>query len=110
MSENNWNRNHRNRTQKKGHHQKNSKQKDQKEKETNKKVPMRYESKQMKTLETIELKLEIDETVEKVKLVIFEDGNDEQFLKLIKKCRNMLETYELWNQENGVKAIYRNFR
>jgi hypothetical protein len=109
VSENNRNRNQSNRTQKKGHHPKNSKQKDQKEKETNKKVPMRYESKQMKTLETIELKLEINETVEKVKLVIFEDGNDEQFLKLIKEFRNMLETYELWNQENGVKATYRNF-
>jgi hypothetical protein len=75
-----------------------------------KKVPLKYEVKQTKVLETIELKFEIDELTEKVKLTIFEDGTDEQFLKLLKEFRNMIETYELWTKPNGTQLIYRSFR
>jgi hypothetical protein len=42
---------------------------------------MKYEVKQTKALETIELKYEIHKATEKVKLSIFEDGIDEQFLQ-----------------------------
>ncbi len=48
---------------------KNFKNKDQKE--NDKKVPMKYEVKQAKTLETIELKYDVDGASEKVKLAIF---------------------------------------
>jgi hypothetical protein len=55
---------------------------------------MRYEAKAAKASETIDLKLENDSMNEKVKLTVFEDGTDEQFLKSIKEFRNMIETYE----------------
>jgi hypothetical protein len=55
---------------------------------------MKYETKAAKASETIDLKLEIDSMNEKVKLTIFEDGTDEQFLKLIKEFRNMIKSVE----------------
>jgi hypothetical protein len=61
-------------------------------------------------MESIALKLEIDAMNEKVKLMVFEDGTDEQFLKLVNEFRNMIKTYELCEQENGVKIIYQSFR
>jgi hypothetical protein len=51
------------------------------------KVPKRYEAKAAKALETIDLKLEIDSMNKKVKLTVFEDGTNEQFLKLIKEFK-----------------------
>jgi hypothetical protein len=77
-----------------------------KEKENDKKVPMKYETKRAKASETIELELDIDNKSDKVKLTMFEDGTDEQFLKLVKEFKNMTD-YELWEQDNGAKAIYR---
>jgi hypothetical protein len=38
-------------------------------------------------LENIDLKLEIDSMNKKVKLTVFEDGTNEQFLKLIKEFK-----------------------
>ncbi len=74
-----------------------------------KKVPMQYGTKSTKTSEIIELKLDIDERSEKVKLPVFEDGSDEQFLKLVKEFKNMTDTYELWEQDNGARTVYRSF-
>jgi hypothetical protein len=71
---------------------------------------MKYKVKQAKTLETIELKYEVDDASEKVKLPIFEDGTDEQFLKLVKEFSNMITTYELWNKPYGNLLVYRSFR
>jgi hypothetical protein len=51
------------------------------------KAPKRYEAKAAKALETIDLKLEIDSMNKKVKLTVFEDGTNEQFLKLIKEFK-----------------------
>jgi hypothetical protein len=46
----------------------------------NKRVPMKYETKDPKELKTIELKYEdIDGTTDKVSFHVFEDGSDEQF-------------------------------
>jgi hypothetical protein len=75
-----------------------------------KKVPLKYGTKSTKTLETIKLKLDIDERSEKVKLPVFEDGSDEQFLKLVKEFQNMTDTYDLWEQDNGARTVYRSFR
>jgi hypothetical protein len=90
---------------------KNKEQKEQKNEidKKDKKVPIKYETKAVKALETIDLKLQIDAMNEKVKLMVFEDGTDEQFLKLVKAFRNMIEAYELWEPENGVKIIYQSF-
>lgn len=88
-----------------------NKNKENKEKK-DKKVPLHYETKSTKVMENIELKLEINKSFEKVKLPVFEDGTDEQFLKLVREFRNMIETYALWEQETGVgvRIIYRSFR
>jgi hypothetical protein len=42
-------------------------------------------SNKQKTLETIELKYDVDGASEKVKLAIFEDGMDKQLLKPLKE-------------------------
>jgi len=40
---------------------------------------------------------------------IYEDGNDEAYLKLIKEFQNYVETYGIWDEENTARTIYRNF-
>ncbi len=80
-----------------------------KEKENDKKNPMKYETKQAKASETIQLKLDINNKPEKVKLTMFEDGADKQFLKLVKEFKNMTKTYKLQEPGNGTKTINRSF-
>jgi hypothetical protein len=41
--------------------------------------------------------------------MIFKDRTDKQFLKSVKEHRSMIETYELWEQEHGVRMIYQSF-
>jgi hypothetical protein len=45
-----------------------------------------------------------------VKLTIFEDGSDEQSLKLIKEFKNLIFTYNLWNKPDGSALVYGYFR
>jgi hypothetical protein len=104
----NQNRSNRNQRRNQNGQARNFKKKD--DQTNDKKVPMKYGMKTTKTLKTIELKLDIDERSEKVKLPVFEDGSDEQFFKLVKEFQNMTSTYELWEQDNGTRTVYRSFR
>jgi len=100
------NRNGRNRN----HGQRNPRAENKEQKD--KKVPMRYQPRSSKETSSVEFKHEIDGNTEKTKLNIYEDGYDEDFLKLIKEFQNYIETYGIWNQENANAAntVYRNFR
>jgi hypothetical protein len=70
---------------------------------------MKYEAKQAKTSETIELRCKVNGTMaEKVKLIVFEDGSDEQFLKLIKEFKNLIFTYDMWNKPDGSELTHQN--
>jgi hypothetical protein len=47
----------------------------------------------------------MDGAVDITKLNIYEDGTDEEFLKLIKEFQNCVETYEIWNDEHAAHTI-----
>ncbi len=87
---------------------KNSKFKEQKDEDKN--VPMKDEAKQTKVTTSVLLKFEINGKEEKVQLTMFDEGPDKQFLKLIKEFRNLIETYDLWNGQEGAALVYRCFR
>ena len=76
-----------------------------------KKVPMRYQIRNSKETNAVELKYTgIDGVVDKTKFSIFEDGYDEDYLKLIKEFQNYIDTYEIWNDEHAAYIVYKNFR
>jgi hypothetical protein len=52
----------------------------------------------------------MQQVVDKTKFNIFEDGNDEDYLKLIKEFQNYIDTYEIWNDEHAAYIVYKNFR
>jgi hypothetical protein len=112
MSQNNRNsRNHRNgrngRNKRNG--QRNQRNEDQEQ--NNKKVPMRYQPpRSSKDAGSVEFKHEIDGMAEKTKINVYEDGTDEQYLKMIKEFQNYLQTFEIWENENAGRIVYRNFR
>jgi len=58
-----------------------------------KKVPMRYQIQKGKETNSVEFKYNVDGSVEQTKINIYEDGNDEEYLKLIKEFQNYVETY-----------------
>jgi hypothetical protein len=95
------NRNNRNRRNgQRGQHAEDKEQKD-------KKVPMRYQIRNSKETNTVELKYtRIDGVVDKTKFNIFEDGNDEEYLKLMKEFQNYIDTYEIWNNEHAAYIVY----
>jgi len=113
-NQNNQNNRNNRRTNKNGrnrnHGQRNPRAENKEQKD--KKVPMRYQPRSSKETSSVEFKHEIDGNTEKTKLNIYEDGNDEDYLKLIKEFQNYIETYGIWNQENANAAntVYRNFR
>jgi hypothetical protein len=79
-------------------------------KKTNdKKVTMRYQIRNTKEMNSVEFKYNVDGSVEKTKINGYEDGNDEEYLKLIKEFQNYIETYRIWDKENAARAIYRIF-
>jgi hypothetical protein len=45
-----------------------------------------------------------------MKLSIYEDGSDEAYLKMIKEFKNYVSTYNIWDEENAARTVYRNFR
>ncbi len=58
----------------------------------------------------VELKYtDMDGAVDKTKLNIFEDGPDEEFLKLVKEVQNYIETFDIWQDENAAHTIYKTF-
>jgi hypothetical protein len=93
--------NKRNKNNKKQGRRQSTKEKEQKDK----KVP------NSKEVNAVELKYTgIDGSVDKTKLNIFEDGNDKEFLKLVKEFQNYIDTYEIWNDEHTAYIVYKNFR
>jgi hypothetical protein len=82
-----------------------------KEQRTEKKVPMRYQILNSKESNSVELKYtDMDGSVDKTKWNVYEDGSDEEFLKLIKEFNNYVDTYGIWDDEHATLTIYKNFR
>jgi hypothetical protein len=106
---NHCNCNHRNnrrgKTKSNGQRNQQNKTKDPKDK----KVPMRCQIKKSKETNSVEFKYNVDGSVEKTKMNVYEDGKDEEYLKLIKEFQNYIETYGIWDEENAARTIYRNF-
>jgi len=67
---------------------------------------MRYQIQNSKEVNSVECKYTMDGTVEKTKLSINEDGNDEAFLKMIKEFQNYVVTYSIWDEENTARTVY----
>ncbi len=70
---------------------------------------MRYQIQKSKETNSVEFKSNVDGSVEKTKMNVYKDGNDEEYLKLIKEFQNYIETYGIWDEENAARTIYRNF-
>ncbi len=68
-----------------------------------KKVPLHNQIQNSKKTSSVELKYEIDGAVEKTKLSLHEDSNDEEFLKMILEFQNYIEAYKNWNNDNTVR-------
>jgi len=107
---NHRNRNHRN--NRRGKNKSNGQRNQQNETKDpkDKKVPMRYQIQKSKETNSVEFKSNVDGSVEKTKMNVYKDGNDEEYLKLIKEFQNYIETYGIWDEENAARTIYRNFR
>ena len=71
---------------------------------------MKYQIQKSKDDSSVEFKYEIDGIMERTKINIYEDGNDEEYLKMIKEFQNYLETFEIWENENATRIVYHNFR
>jgi hypothetical protein len=112
---NNHQSNHRNRNNRNNRHGKNKpngqrNQRNENKDPRDKKVPMRYQVRKTKETSSVEFKYNVDGSVEKTKMNVYEDGNDEEYLKLIKEFQNYIDTYGIWDEENAARTIYRNFR
>jgi hypothetical protein len=114
MSQNNQRNNRNGRNNRRNRNNQNGRQNqrsNEKEQQQDKKVPMKYQIRKAKEASTVELKYTgIDNTVDKTRFNIFEDGNDEEYLKLIKEFQNHVNTYEIWNDEHAAYIVYKNFR
>jgi hypothetical protein len=67
-----------------------------KQEQKDKKVPMRYQIRISTETGSVELKYtDLDGSVDTAKLSIYEDGTDEEFLKLVKEFQNYVSTYEI---------------
>lgn len=103
------NKNNRNRSNKNKHNGQRNQRANDKD-QTDRKVPMRYQIRNSKETSSVEFKCEIDGAVEKTKLNDYEDGNDEEYLKMIKEFQNYVETYNIWDDDNASSMVYQNFR
>jgi hypothetical protein len=111
MSQNNQRNNRNNRGQRNHRNGHKNQRSNEKEQQQDKKVPMKYQIRKAKEANTVELEYTgIDGTVDKTKLNIFEDGNDEEYLQLIREFQNHVATYEIWNDEHAAYTVYKNFR
>jgi hypothetical protein len=52
----------------------------------------------------------LDGAMERTKVNIYEDGSDEEYLKMIKEFLNYLEKFEMWEKENAARILCQNFR
>ena len=92
---NNHQSNHRNRNNQNNRHGKNKpngqrNQRNENKDPRDKKVPMRYQVRKTKETSSVEFKYNVDGSVEKTKMNVYEDGNDEEYLKLIKDFKTTL--------------------
>jgi hypothetical protein len=71
---------------------------------------MKYQIQKSKDASSVEFKYEIDGIMERTKINIYEDGNDEEYLRMIKEFQNDLETFEIWENKNAAQIVYHNFR
>jgi len=71
---------------------------------------MQYQIRKMKETKEVEFKYEIDGVTERTKISIYEDGNDKEFLKMIKELQHYLETFEVWDNANAARIINQNFQ
>jgi hypothetical protein len=71
---------------------------------------MKYQPQNSKDSGSVEFKYEIDGVTERTKINVYEDRNDEEYLKMVKEFQNYLETFEIWENENAARIIYCNFR
>jgi len=61
-------------------------------------------------MNSVELKYtDRDGSIDKTKLNIFEDGSDEEFLKLVKEFTNYVDTCNIWEDEHVANTIYKHF-
>jgi len=82
--------NHRNRKNDRNHHNGRNKngqrnQRNEDKEQSNKKVPMKYQIRNSKDAGSVEFKYEIDGITERTKINIYEDRNDEEYLKMTKE-------------------------
>jgi hypothetical protein len=71
---------------------------------------MCYQIQNSKEIITVELKYtDMVGAVDKTKLNIYEDGSDEEFLKLVKEFQNYINTHNVWQDEYAAHIIYKNF-
>ncbi len=71
---------------------------------------MRYQAPNFKDTSFVQLKYDIDGTVEKTTLTVYEDSSDEAFLEMIEEFQNYIKNYETWNDESATHTVYRNFQ
>ena len=110
MSQNNKNQSNQNKRNNKNKQNGQRNQRNEDKEQSNKKVPMKYQVQKSKDASSVEFKYEIDGIMERTKINIYEDGNDEEYLRMIKEFQNYLETFEIWDNENAARIVYRNFR
>jgi hypothetical protein len=61
---------------------------------------MKYQTHTSKTTNTVEIKhADIDRSVDKIKFLIYENGSDKEFLKLLKEFKNYIDTYDIWSDD-----------
>jgi hypothetical protein len=105
------NQNNRNNNNRNGKSRQNNQNRQAEEKESmDKKAPMQYQIRKTKETKEVEFKCEIDGVMERTKINVYEDGNDEEYLNMIKDFQNYLETFEIWANANAARIVYRNFR
>jgi hypothetical protein len=70
---------------------------------------MRYEIQNSKETSSVKFKYDVDGTVEKTKVNMYKDGNNDECLKMMKEFRNYVMPYEIWENENAACTVYRSF-
>ena len=72
--------------------------------------PLTYAVTDIEDRDQLELKLVIGERTIKEKLPIYRGDSEETLLILVKEYKNLIDTYDLWDQENADRNVYFDFR
>ena len=72
--------------------------------------PLTYAVADIEDRDQLELKLVIDERTIKERIPIYKGDSEETLLVLIKEYKNLIDTYDLWDQENADRNVYFDFR